>query len=117
MIRLNPQRLIAMKKYARVIEVPTIEESEKAYDHHRPISSLLMHQLRHLHAAEQVLPEKDRTGVNISQLHTEFEASKYIQKIMKKLHPPDKNKKVVKAGKQKPVAMAKKRHAAAKKRK
>src|SRR4051812_9562774 len=76
-----------MKKYAKVVDVPKIDEEEKAYNHDRPISSLLLHQLRHLHAAEQSLPEKDRTDTNVSRLHTEREASKYIQQVMRKLHP------------------------------
>lgn len=106
-----------MKEYARVIEVPAIEEDEKAYNHDRPISSLLMHQLRHLHAAERFLPEKDRSHINISKLHTELEASKYIQKVMKKLHPQTKKKKIVKALKRKPVARARKSQGATRNRK
>jgi hypothetical protein len=88
-----------MKKYAKVVDVPVIEQHEKAYNHHRPISSLLMHQLRHLQLAEQSLPEKDRSKVNVNQLHTELEASKYIQVVMRKLHPREKQKKSKRAGK------------------
>ena len=89
-----------MKKYALVVEVPAIDEDENAYDPGRPISGLLMHQLRVLHIAEQHLPEKSRTRVNISRLHTELDASEYIQKVMKKLHPPATKKasKIVKRG-------------------
>jgi len=79
-----------MRQYARVVEVPEIEEHEKAYNHSRPISGLVLHQLRHLHAAEQSLPEKDQTGINITKIHTELEASKYIKKVMVKLHPQGK---------------------------
>jgi hypothetical protein len=74
-----------MKKYGMVVDVPKIDEAERAYNHHRPISTLILHQLRHLHAAEQHLPERDRTGINISRLHTELEASEYIQKVTPKL--------------------------------
>ena len=81
-----------MKRYTRVIDVPGIEPGENAYNHHRPISSLVMHQLRHLHAAEQSLPEKDRTRINITKIHTELEASKYIQKVTAKLHPQGRKK-------------------------
>src|ERR1700730_4343059 len=104
-----------MKEYARVVEVPAIEKDERAYNPDRPISSLLMHQMRHLHAAEQFLPEKDRTRINISKVHTELEASKYIQKVMKKLHPQGRKKKVANAGKRKPVARARKRQPATRK--
>src|SRR5258708_4108589 len=81
-----------MKKYTLVVEVPAIDEDENAYNPDRPISGLLMHQLRVLSIAEQHLPEKSRTRINISRLHTELDASKYIQKVMKKLHPPTTKK-------------------------
>jgi hypothetical protein len=81
------------KQYARVVDVLEITEDEKSYNHHRPISGLLLHQLRHLDAAEESLHPKDRTKINISQIHTELEASRYIQKVMKKLHPLGGKKK------------------------
>jgi hypothetical protein len=74
-----------MKDYKFVVEIPAIEASEGAYNPKRPISSLLLHQLRHLHAVEQQMPEKDQTGINITTLHTEVEASDYIRKVTKKL--------------------------------
>jgi hypothetical protein len=82
-----------MKKYAFVVDVPEVTEDEKAYNHDRPISALLLNQVRHLHVTEQQLPEKDRTGINISTIHTEFQASKYIQAVTKKLHPLKKKTK------------------------
>lgn len=102
-----------MKQYARTVNVPSITEEEQAYNPDRPISSLVMTQLRQLHTAEQHLEEKDRTGINISRLHTELEASKYIRKVTKKLmerassrpgqrrrrtddHPPPRLKKAAK---------------------
>ena len=88
-----------MKQYAYEVEVPTIEENEKAYNHNRPISSLVLHQLRHFHALEQHLPEKERTNVNITELHTELEASRYIRKVMAKLHPQRKKKTAASKGK------------------
>jgi len=90
------------KQYARVVDVLEITEEENSYNHHRPISGLVLHQLRHLHAAEQSLPPKDRTKININQIHTELEASRYIQKVTKKLHPLGvKKKKAAKAGSKK----------------
>src|SRR6266699_2334180 len=82
-----------MTNYARVIDVPAIEEDEKAYNPNRLISSLLMHQLRQLHAAEQYLDPKERTGINLSKIHTELQASKYIRKVMDKLRPKTKTKR------------------------
>jgi len=105
-----------MKKYALVVEVPAIEEDENAYNHDRPISGLLMHQLRVLNIAEQHLPEKHRTRINISRLHSELDASKYIQKVMKKLHPPI-TKKASKGAKRGSVVEAKSGKTAKKKRK
>ncbi len=106
-----------MKEYKRVVDVPAIEEDERAYNHHRPISSLIMHQLHHLHAVEQRLPPKERSYTNVSTLHTELEASKYIQKVMKKLHPLGKKKSVTNAGKRKPVAISRKNRTTKGKRK
>ena len=69
------------KEYARTIEVPEFDE-EAAYNHDRPISSLIRTQLLHLHTAENLwLPEKDRTNININHLLTERQASEYIQKV------------------------------------
>ena len=106
-----------MKKYAKVVDVPVIEEGEKAYSHDRPISSLLMHQLRHLHAAEQSLPERHRTNVNVSRLHTELEASKYIQKVMRRLHPQGLKGKTGTASKQRRASNSTTKRASAKRRK
>jgi len=72
------------KKYAKVVNVPQIESS--AYNHSRYMSGLVMHQLIHLRTAEESLPEKDRTGTNISDLHTEAEAAEYIGQVTAKLH-------------------------------
>lgn len=74
------------KEYARTIEVPEFDE-EAAYNHDRPISSLIRTQLLHLHSAENLwLPEKDRTDININHLLTERQASEYIQRVTALLH-------------------------------
>lgn len=72
------------KNYARLVDVPKVEKN--AYNHGRFISSLVMHQLIHLSAAEQSLPEEDRTHINISTLHTERDAAGYVQRVTAKLH-------------------------------
>ncbi len=73
-------------KDAPVVEVLKFDEAE-AYDHNRPISSLIRTQLLHLHHAEQlVVPPKEQTNININNLHTELQASEYIEKITALLH-------------------------------
>ena len=74
------------KTYAMTIEVPGFDE-KAAYDHDRPISSLIRTQLLHLHTVEALsLPPKDHTGININDLDTERKASEYIQKVTALLH-------------------------------
>lgn len=72
------------KKYARLVPVPKVEKD--GYNHDRFISGLVMHQLIHLSAVEQCLPEEHRSGINISDLHTEREAADYIRRITVKIH-------------------------------
>jgi hypothetical protein len=72
-------------------DAPTVDvvkfDEEEAYNHDRPISSLVRTQLLHLHTAENLwLPPQDRTSININDLHTEKQASEYIQKITALLH-------------------------------
>jgi len=74
------------KEYALTVEMPEFDE-QAAYNHDRPISSLVRTQLLHLHTAENLcLPEKVRTGININHLLTERQASEYIQKVTALLH-------------------------------
>ena len=85
-------------------DAPTVEvlkfDEEEAYNHDRPISSLIRTQLLHLHYAENlVVPPKARTNININHLLTERQASEYIQKVTRLLHrygkasSPSKSKK------------------------
>lgn len=74
------------KRYRLTVAIPEFDE-KAAYNHDRPISSLVRTQLLHLHTAENlVLPEKDRTDININHLLTERQASEYIQKVTALLH-------------------------------
>ena len=76
---------MALKDAPRV-DVLKFDEKE-AYNHDRPISSLIRTQLLHLHLAENlVVPPKARTNVNINHLLTERQASEYIQKVTHLLH-------------------------------
>jgi len=104
-----------MKTYALVVEVPSIAESEGAYNPDRPISSLLLHQVRHLHSAEQHLPERDRTGINVSQLHTELDASTYIATVTALLRAKGAKKTETKRPRKKSAARKTKLKSATKK--
>jgi len=91
----------------KMIDVPEVEK--EAYNPDRPISGLIQMQLVHLSTAEQKLPPKQQTGVNIATLHTEGQAAEYIKNVTAMLHRAGKAKKTKKksAGKQrKPVKAA-----------
>ncbi|SRR5258708_2051804 len=73
-------------KDAPVVNILQFDEKQ-AYDHDRPISSLIRTQLLHLHHAENlVVPPNARTNININHLLTERQASEYIQKVTALLH-------------------------------
>ncbi len=75
-----------MAKFEKTVDVPEFDEAA-AYNHDRPISSLIRTQLLHLHTAENLhLPREKRTNVNINNLQTERDASEYIAKITALLH-------------------------------
>lgn len=110
-------------KDAPTVDIIEFDEKE-AYNPDRPISSLIRTQLLHLHHAEHiVVPPKERTNININMLHTEREASKYIQKVTALLHKHGKKAaKKTKPAKKKATARkasgkSKKTKSAAKKRK
>lgn len=87
---------------APTVNVLAFDEKE-AYNHDRPISSLIRTQLLHLHQAEHiVVPKKERTNVNINQLHTERQASEYIQKVTALLHKHGKAAAIKSRTKKKP---------------
>jgi hypothetical protein len=68
------------------VDVLRFDEND-AYDHDRPLSSLIRTQLLHLHHAESLaVPPKARTNININDLHTERQASEYIQRVTALLH-------------------------------
>lgn len=75
----------------KMIDVPAVEK--EAYNPDRPISGLIQMQLVHLSMAEQTLPPRQRTGINIATLHSEGQAAQYIQKVTALLHRAGKTKK------------------------
>lgn len=86
------------QQYARTVQLPAFDE-KAAYNHDRPISSLIRTQLLHLHTAENLwLPRKVRTGININNLLTERQASEYIQKVTALLHEHGKANQKAAAG-------------------
>ena len=76
------------KQYKFVVKVPQPEPG--AYNHDRPISSLIQHQLKHLREAELKLPPDRQTNIDIATIQTERQASEYIQKVTAELHPQGK---------------------------
>ena|SRR5215469_7527272 len=105
-------------KDAPVVDIIEFDEKE-AYNPDRPISSLVRTQLLHLHHAEYiVVPAKERTNININKLHTERQASEYIQKVTVLLHKHGKKSRPAgkKAAGKKSAGRSKKAKSAAKKR-
>jgi hypothetical protein len=91
-------------------DAPTVDtidfDEEEAYNPDRPISSLIRTQLVHLHHAEHLgIPAQERTNININTLHTERQASEYIQRVTALLHKhgakPGKKSKAKKPGRKK----------------
>jgi hypothetical protein len=106
------------QQFAKTVNVLKFDENE-AYDHDRPISSLVRTQLLHLHQAEHIgVPEKARTNININDLHTEREASEYIAKVTRLLHKhgnaAGKKSKVRKPARKRPAGKSAKKTAAKK---
>ncbi len=106
-------------KDAPTVDTIDFDEAE-AYNPDRPISSLIRTQLLHLHHAEYLskIPAKERTNININTLHTEGQASEYIQQVTALLHKYGKKSKPArkKASGKKPAGKSKKAKPAAKKR-
>jgi hypothetical protein len=73
------------KKHPFLVAVPKTDEG--AYNHGRFISSLIEHQIKHLHEVEKALPRQQQTNTDIAGIKTELEASEYIRKVTAKLHP------------------------------
>ncbi len=71
---------------SNVIKVP--KPGKTAYNPDRPLEkNLLIHaQVRHFKEAEAQLPEHHKTGVDISSIKTEGQASHYIRKVTRALH-------------------------------
>jgi hypothetical protein len=73
------------KKYKLVQKVPKTPKS--AYNHHRFISSLIHHQLKHFNELEKSLLNAGEKLTDLSRIKTELHASKYLKKMTELLHP------------------------------
>ncbi len=52
----------------------------------RPVSSLVLAQVEHMHTAEKRLPLRYRTEIYINAIKTEGEAARYISKVTSAIH-------------------------------
>src|SRR5947207_15777715 len=73
------------KKYKLVQKVPKTPKS--ANNHHRFISSLIHHQLKHFNELEKSLLKAGKKLTDLSRIKTELHASKYLKKMTALLHP------------------------------
>ncbi len=71
---------------SNVIKVP--KPGKTAYNPGRPLEkNLLIHaQVRHFKEAEAQLPAEQQTGIDLSAIKTEGQASHYIRKVTRALH-------------------------------
>lgn len=67
-----------------IIAVP--RPSRNAMNPDRPVSSLLLAQIRHLQHAERRLPLRYRTEIYTHAIRTEGEAARYIREVTKAIH-------------------------------
>jgi len=73
------------KKYKLVQRVRKTPKS--AYNHGRYISGLIENQIKHFHEVEKSLLQPGQTPTDISKIKTELQASKYLKKMTRLLHP------------------------------
>jgi hypothetical protein len=69
----------------KIIRIPRAPKS--AFKKDRKVSSLLQSQVQHVVSAEQRLPRKKRTSVDVESIATEHEAAEYVGTVMKRLLP------------------------------
>ena len=67
-----------------LITVP--RPSKKAMNPNRPVSSLLLAQVQHLHHAERRLPLRYRSEIYAHAIRTEREAARYIRDVTEAIH-------------------------------
>jgi len=65
------------------IDVP---RPKSVRDPNRPVSSLLLAQVKHLREAEKSLPPQYHSGIFSHAIQTESEAARYIQSVTEAIH-------------------------------
>jgi hypothetical protein len=68
-----------------LIRVPR-PSTKKAMNPDRPVSSLLLTQVRHLQHAERRLPLRYRTEIYTHAIRTEGQAAQYIREVTEAIH-------------------------------
>jgi hypothetical protein len=79
--------------------IPVPKPRRESYNPNRPLAAnaLLKKQVEHFHHVEQRLPPEQQTGIDVTLIKTEGEASAYIRRITAILHPQGAGEKVRKA--------------------
>jgi hypothetical protein len=65
------------------IDVP---RPKSVRDPNRPVSSLLLAQVKHLREAEKDLPQRYQSGIFIHAIRTEGEAARYVSAVTEAIH-------------------------------
>ena len=67
-----------------MIRVP--QPAKSSFNVNRPVSSLVLSQVEHMHTAEKRLPLRYRTEIYINAIKTEGEAARYISQVTSAIH-------------------------------
>jgi hypothetical protein len=67
-----------------MIHVP--QPPKNSLNLNRPVSSLVLAQVEHMHTAEKRLPVRYRTEIYINAIKTEGEAARYISEVTAAIH-------------------------------
>lgn len=81
-----PKAKTRKAKAPKTIKVP--KPTGTAYDPQRPLekNQLIHAQVKHFCEVEAQLPDYLRTGIDVTEIKTEGQASHYIRKVTKALH-------------------------------
>lgn len=68
--------------------IPVPKPSSDAYRPERPLerNALVQAQVKHFHAVEKDLPAELQSGIDVTSIKTEGEASKYIRRVTEAIH-------------------------------
>jgi hypothetical protein len=66
--------------------IPVHKPPKAAWNPNRPLSSLLLWQVEHLHEAEKRLPRQHHTDIYVNAIKTEEEAANYIRAVTEAIH-------------------------------